>query len=863
LAARFGRRIGNPLALYARLEFLIALAGAVLVLVLPLLSGWLVPLFRPLLDRPWLINPLRLLIAFLLMLVPTTAMGMTLPLLVKVLFRRDPSFGKVLGRLYGWNTLGAVAGALAGEVALIGWWGLRGTGLAAASLNVIAGLTALRLAPKLRPVKAAAPDATPRPGPLSARGRRLLLGSFLAGAILLAFEVVWFRFLHLFVIGTSLSFAVMLATVLAGIGLGGFAASWWLRIRPGAHRLVVAVALGGGIAAVAAYATFTPPDSLLAGHPGPFGAIARLSMLLMFPVSLFSGVLFTFLGEAAQEQIEVETRTAGLLTLANTLGAMLGAAAGGFVLLPALGLERSFFLLGLSYALVALCALDPRQWKRPAIHLNGLLASAQLLLLVVFPFGSMREHLDWASAPYRERFKSTTVAVREGLTETVQYLRRDFEGEPFSYRLMTNGYSMSGTAPDSKRYMKFFVYWPSAVHPDLRRALLIGYGAGSTAKALTDTRRLERIDVVDISRDVLETSAIPYPDPAEDPLRDPRVHIHVEDGRYFLQTTDRRFDLITGEPPPPVVGGAVNLYTQEYFELIRERLAPGGVTTYWLPVTQMTVPTARSIMAAFCAVFEDCSLWSGSHLDWALIGTRDLTGPRTEREFAAPWSDPAVGAEMKALGFETPEQIGTAFIADAPLLASMIDGAPPLIDDRPQRLSLRRAGREDRLQYRRWADPEAAGRRFAESRLIRALWPPELARRTLDFFKYQRIANMQVFPDDPDALRLLDGVLAEPRLRTAALWLMGSSVEQERIALARAAGGNEAAYARYLGARALADRRFAQAASIYALDPDTRPTLTEPLRVYALCKSGRSQEAREVARRYVAEHGMPLKLSCW
>jgi len=862
LAARFGRRVGNPLALYARLEFLIALTGAALVLVLPLLSGWLVPLFRPLLDQPWLINPLRLLVAFVLMLVPTTAMGMTLPLLVKVLFRRDPKFGRVLGRLYGWNTLGAVAGALAGEVALIGWFGLRGTGLVAASLNVVAAVTALKLAEKLRPIKEAAPDATPRPGRISPRGRRLLLGSFLAGGILLAFEMVWFRFLHLFVIGTSLSFAVMLATVLAGIGLGGIVASWWLRIRPGAHRLLVAVALAGGIAAIVAYVTFAPPESILAGHAGNLAAIARLSVALMFPVSLISGVLFTLFGEAAQEQIEVETRTAGLLTLANTLGAMLGAAIGGFVLLPALGLERSFFLLGLGYALVALCALEPRSWRAPAIHLNGVLAAAHLMLLVAFPFGSVREHLDWASAPYRERFKSTTVAVREGLTETVQYLRRDFEGEPISYLLMTNGYSMSGTSLDSKRYMKFFVYWPVAVQPDLTRALLIGYGAGSTAKALTDTRRLERIDVVDISRDVLESSEVPYPEPAENPLRDPRVQTHVEDGRYFLQTTDRRFDLVTGEPPPPVVGGAVSLYTQEYFALIHDRLAEGGVTTYWLPVTQMTVLTARSIMAAFCHVFEDCSLWSGSHLDWVLIGTRAAAGSPSEKRFVNQWSDPVAGPEMRALGFETPEQLGAAFIADAGQLAGMIDGAPPLIDDRPGRLSLRRASREDRAQYRQWADPSATRRRFAESSWIRAHWPPDLARRTLGFFKYQRIANMQVFPDDPEVLRLLDGVLAEPRLRTAALWLTGSSVEQERIILARTAGEDDAAYARYLGAKALADRRFGLAAAIYARDPDTRPTLTEPLRVYALCKSGKPEEAREVARR-CAERGKPLQLSCW
>src|SRR5206468_8297209 len=135
-----------------------------------------------------------------------------------------------------------------------------------------------------------------------------------------------------------------------------------------------------------------------------------------------------------------------------------------------------------------------------------------------------------------------------------------------------------------RRYMKLFVYWPVAFHPAPKKALLISYGVGSTAKALTDTRAFEQIDVVDISRDVLSMDEVVYPDPATRPLRDPRVKVYVEDGRYYLLTTDQRYDVITAEPPPPKNAGIVNLYTREYFELLHDRLAEGGVATYWLPV---------------------------------------------------------------------------------------------------------------------------------------------------------------------------------------------------------------------------------------------------------------------------------------
>src|SRR5262249_32796064 len=116
-----------------------ALTGVGLVYVFPVLGAALAPMFRPLLDQPWLLNPLRLLVAFALLLIPSTAMGITLPLLTRALLRNDARFGSVLGWLYGWNTLGAMAGVVAGEMLLLGRFGVRGTALAAGGLNLFAG----------------------------------------------------------------------------------------------------------------------------------------------------------------------------------------------------------------------------------------------------------------------------------------------------------------------------------------------------------------------------------------------------------------------------------------------------------------------------------------------------------------------------------------------------------------------------------------------------------------------------------------------------------------------------------------------------------------------------------------------------
>jgi hypothetical protein len=325
----------------------------------------------------------------------------------------------------------------------------------------------------------------------------------------------------------------------------------------------------------------------------------------------------------------------------------------------------------------------------------------------LYPFGLLRRHFVPLVV---ERFKSAEpqlLEMREGLTETVMYLRTSFRGQPLHHRLMTNGHSMSATTFRGRRYMKLYVYWALAVNPNARKALLISYGIGTTAKALTDARQLESIDVVDISRDILELGSLAFPGTLP-PLDDPRVRVHVEDGRFFLQTTDERFDLITAEPPPLRGAGITSLYSREYFQLVRDRLRDGGVATYWLPANQLWLSETKAIMRGFCDAFPDCSLWNGAGLQWMLAGTRGAHGPVPEEQFSAQWRDPVVAPELADLGFEAPESLGATFLADSVTLAEWTRGAPPLDDDHPGRILVRYPpGENGDPIYRSWMDPRA------------------------------------------------------------------------------------------------------------------------------------------------------------
>jgi predicted membrane-bound spermidine synthase len=856
LAARYAGRLRRPLMAYAVIEAIIGTTGFGLVLLFPALTEALAPLLRALPPRPELLNALRLALAFVLMGVPATAMGATLPLLVGAMSLRDRRFGRVLGLLYGWNTLGAVAGALGGEAVLIGQLGVRGTGLAAAALNGLAALGAALLARRW-PGGTETPEPAGAPAPrLAGAGRLLLAAAFLCGALLLALEVVWFRFLLLFVVGSSLTFAVMLAVVLLGIGSGGLLAAALLRVRPAADALLPWIALAAAFAAAHSYVAFAGG---LAGSGDAFlfdaGPILLAALRLMLPVSLLSGLLFTLLGKALKDGLAGEARAAGWLTLANTTGAMAGSLAAGFLLLPRLGMERSFFVLALAYGVVsALVFLSQdraaTRRERRALAAAGALFGAYLSL---FPFGLMRRHYLEVTAARWSRDGSRIAAIREGLTETVLYLRRELFGEPTSYRLLTNGLSMSASAYASQRYMKLYVYWPVALHPNPRRALLISYGVGSTAKALTDTRQLESIDVVDVSRDVLELGRIVFPAPAAYPLDDPRVRVHVEDGRFFLLSSDASYDIITGEPPPPKSAGIVNLYTREYFALLHARLAPGGMATYWLPVAQLEPREALAVVRGFCEAFADCSLWSGWGPEWMLAGTRGAHGPVSEAAFESQWREPRVLATLRDLGLEAPERLGATFIADAADLRELISGVPALDDDHPLRLSHRLPDNAHPF-FHGLAEARAARERFARSELVARLWPAGWRERTLEAFASQELVDRfawAAYGAGRAGIAEVHALLSQPAApRTPVLWMLGASAIEERIARAAAERGIEdGRVQQILGAAALADRDFSSAERRYRLAQRQSSGEVERFaqaRVLALLLAGERRRAAEL-----------------
>lgn len=845
LAARQGARLARPVRAYALLELLVGLSGLALVWGWPGLGHATAPFFGSLVAHPWLLDSSRLALAFALMLVPAAAMGATLPLLVSAL-APGQDFGTALGRLYGWNTLGAMVGALLGETWSVAALGVRGTAGLAAALNLAAAGMALALAGRLPATVVTAAGPPPARIP-----RSPLVASALAGANLLALEVLWFRALVLNVDSTSPTFALLLAVVLAGIALGGLGASALLRRWPQGAAAAPLVALLAGVAVVAGYAVTPATMSLLGDrYLTRLQEIAWPALSLMLPTCALSGAFFTLLGQGLRGRLTDDARAAGLLTMANTLGALAGALVAGFVLLPGLGVEAALFAVAGSYGLVALASLGLARERARRVLLAG--AAAYTCALAAFPFGLMaRRYL----APALDRWRTpawSVLARREGASETVVYLGQRLWGRPVEFRLFTNGHSMSGTDFGSARYMRLFAYWPSALHPAPRRALLISFGVGTTAEALAQDARLERIDVVDVSRDILRLGRLVFA-PRPYPLDDPRVRVHVEDGRFFLLTSRESYDIVTAEPPPPKNAGIVNLYSREHFELMRARLAPGGLATYWLPVAQLTRSDGQAVVSAFCAAFADCSLWSGFGPEWMLAGSREAR-PAGRAGLQALWGRPAAAQALADSGLSLPEQLGTTFLADAEQLRAWLGAALPVDDDHPQRLSPALVSELDPA-WPALAEPQAARRRFEESAWVARLWPPELRAATLARFEAERPlqrATWALHARGPVPLRDLHALLGDPSRRVAVLWALGSSAVAERAALAASAEGVDdplldlalAASAYSDGRYEEAERRLARAQTVASV-----PERLAQRRVLALALAGRRAAAQELMAR--------------
>lgn len=605
----------------------------------------------------------RFVVATALLIVPTSLMGLTLPLVsASGLVRR--AFGTRLSLAYGMNTLGGVGGALiAGFVAIPA----VGAGLAmrlTAGLSLAVGAAAFVLARGAdddlagEPAAAPAAPAATVPAPYSV----LALAVAASGAGAMALEILWFRALLQFVPATTYAFTTMLAVVLVGLGAGSLHAARRLR-RPG-HWLVwlTWAYLATAVLALASLAmlAYAYDRGLVLTGPVMAAAVAMLPPTIGMGASL--PVALHLAAAAVSGSAAAVASRVGRLYALNVAGAVVGAVATGFWLLPGLGVRLSLVLTAGLFAVVAGALARAGGVATPARLVTGALAFAAVAAALPDPLDLAFTRRHGADRPplWRDEGPQATVSVH---------------GDAASRGLFIDGLTQASDRADTVRIHRTIGHLAMLLHRDPREALVIGLGGGATAGAVS--RHGAHLSIVELNEGV-RRAAPWFAHISHDVLAQPSTRVIVDDARSFLATTGERFDVITADIIQPTHAGAGALYSREYFSRVRARLAPGGLVLQWVGLREESAYTL--IARTFQSVFPETTAWVGGTL---LVGTVEplrVSRAAVERQL----SRPETRDEVAALGLTTYETLLSWYTAGPDELRAFVGAGPVLTDDRPR-----------------------------------------------------------------------------------------------------------------------------------------------------------------------------------
>ncbi|HEX9982529.1 MAG TPA: fused MFS/spermidine synthase [Thermoanaerobaculia bacterium] len=640
-SALLGRRADReerPLAWYAKLELLIALSAAVSPLLLWLVAKIYFAVGGSLTLGLGGASVVRLLLAVLVLAVPTILMGGTLPAAARAAETGEDGGRRAVALLYGINTLGAVAGALLSTFYLLELFGNRQTLFAAVLVNLLVALVA-------RSMSASGGTATQPPAetttahPIAeARVPRNVVyaSAAIVGFAFLLMELVWYRLLSPILGGTTYMFGLILAIALFGIGTGGAA---YALLRGGRRATAGGFALTCSLEALAIVIPFAVGDRLAifttALHPlGVLGFGGHLltwtivTFFVVFPAAFISGIQFPLLIALLGTGRENVGRQVGAAYAWNTAGAIAGSLAGGFGLMPLLTAPGCWRLVAALLAALGLFAATFALRERSRTFAFASLFAAVLTVAALFANGPSAVWRHAGIGVGRGPVIDNRNEVRQWMTAARRGIIWEAEGRESSVALsnaedmafIVNGKSDGAARGDAgTQIMCGFI--GAMLHPRPSKSLVIGLGTGSSAGWLARVPTMKRVDVVELEPAVLEVARVC--DPVNGgALRNPKLHVTIADAREVLLATRERYDLIASEPSNPYRAGVASLFTREFYEAVGERLEPGGMFLQWVQTYSIDNATFRTIYATLLRVFPYVEAWRTTQGDVVLVASK-------------------------------------------------------------------------------------------------------------------------------------------------------------------------------------------------------------------------------------------------
>lgn len=602
LAGRLAARRPRPLLLYGLVELGLgasALAVPTLIDLFEPMMAWIYGLDP---SGVWKLTTLRSIVAVSVMLVPTTLMGATLPIVADWFVPRARDIGRGIGFLYAVNTLGAVIGCVATGVWLVRWLGVTNASYAASAVNLAIGAGAIFAGRgpdrRFRPPE-------PRPLPVAARSNAIILAAlFVSGFTALSLEVIWSRVLgFVFAMGMSVyAFTIVLAVLLAGVGLGGLLYAWRAAgIHDPIRSFGLVLMLGGAsvLGAVFLFATSNSPRFLDLSSEAWVNDVARAALLMGVP-SLLMGIGFPLGCRIMAEDASTIGQPLGLGYAANTIGCVLGPLVTGFLLIPGVGTEATLKLMVTAQILTGL-ALWTGAGRAAAIDRLSLSRAAAIAAATIA--------LNAVETRFLIELFNTgddeVVYFREGPSDSLLAIQ-----EQDGVQLIIGGSVGAGSTLRYQRTDELLAYIPLLLHSSPRDVAVVGFGTGRTAGLYAQHPAVERVDVVEIAQGALASGHDVFAGFNGQVLVNPKVRTFLDDGFNFMKYQRAVYDVVSLDPFSPRDPGSARLYTREFLTAVKERLTDGGVVVMWAYPARVRRTNFGVALKTFQSVFAHATVWT-------------------------------------------------------------------------------------------------------------------------------------------------------------------------------------------------------------------------------------------------------------
>ncbi len=663
LLGKYVQRSKRPLLLYGLLEIGIGLFAVVFVLLIQIYPSIYIPLSQGKDHSPLYLSFIRVAFSLAALIVPTTLMGGTLPVLSSFVSNDSRDAGRHLSFLYGFNTLGAVAGTMAAGFYFLRFYSVKTTFAIALCINLIVGVASILLQKKaeiwLKGYEKAETIRKSHPGgdsPIEARDianrtlslKLVLWGIGVSGFCALGYEILWTRVLTIVVGASVYGFTTMLVAFLTGIAFGSKAYGFYLKlVRKSEGTCENSVAAFGAIQIIIGLAAWMVTyfmqdlpsislrlrDTFRSMNLNLFAmqqwADLTVAFTYMVVPAFFMGVAFPLAGKVRAGYGKRVGSAVGEVLAYNTIGAILGAALTGYVMAYVFSIERSLQMLTVVNIGFGLLILFSSKSNKLLLWGIGGAASAALVFLAINS-SSLRmwdiRYFALFQTSQSEVFRTPDMAKSAFRNAEVLYYGEGVEAIVSSVRIkggtqgfITNGRVEASTSLQDQQLQFTLGHLPMLLRKNPKKVLVVGLGSGVTLGATSVHPGVERVVLVELEPKMIGVAKT-FQQYNHNVLDHPKLDIIFNDGRNYLLTTREKFDVITADPIHPWFRGAGYLYTREYFNLASGHLNEGGIMCQWLPIYELTVENLKSVVKTFQQSFKYTMLWL-TYYDSVIIGS--------------------------------------------------------------------------------------------------------------------------------------------------------------------------------------------------------------------------------------------------